>query len=168
MAKNENTMNTMPNDPTGGVVGVDQYNTWRTYFGQAAGSGAVAISIVAIPEPATWTLIIAAVASVLYAEASDDKALLNAHSCPRLIIRNAHSNHGGESHSLTGQYPDLSREKLFRTFRLPFHNVDYLRCLGRVPGATPSDYFARPVWGSISSPGALCPSCRRRSRTSFR
>jgi hypothetical protein len=49
---NEGTNNGLPNDPHGGTIGDDQYNTWRDNFGQSAGSGSSA----AIPEPTTVSL----------------------------------------------------------------------------------------------------------------
>jgi hypothetical protein len=58
--KNENTMNPLPNDPHGGTIGADQYNTWAANFGSMAGSGSVA----AVPEPATAGLLLAAVVAL--------------------------------------------------------------------------------------------------------
>ena len=48
--KYEGTTNVLPNDPSGGVIGAQQYNTWRAQFGQSAGSGASIISS-EVPEP---------------------------------------------------------------------------------------------------------------------
>jgi T5SS/PEP-CTERM-associated repeat protein len=54
--KNQSTTNVLPNDPTGGTIDIAQYNTWRTHFGQTAGSGA-ASSLgglgSAVPEPSS-------------------------------------------------------------------------------------------------------------------
>src|SRR5262249_39393339 len=54
--KNLGTTNTLPNDPTGGTIGTSQYNTWRAYFGQIAGSDSALPSAgplsAAVPEPA--------------------------------------------------------------------------------------------------------------------
>jgi fibronectin-binding autotransporter adhesin len=59
--KNQGTTNALPNDPTGGTIGTAQYNTWRTDFGQTAGSGSALPSAkplsAAVPEPATWVLL---------------------------------------------------------------------------------------------------------------
>ncbi|WP_272192190.1 hypothetical protein, partial [Acinetobacter baumannii] len=46
------TTNPLPNDPTGGTIGTAQYNTWRSHFGQTAGSGASVVGSTsgAIPE----------------------------------------------------------------------------------------------------------------------
>jgi hypothetical protein len=50
--KNQGTANVLPNDPTGGTIGVAQYNTWRSHFGQPPGSGSAAMtSGSAVPEP---------------------------------------------------------------------------------------------------------------------
>jgi hypothetical protein len=44
-----------------GVYTQDDYNTWRTHFGQTAGSGSSANANGAVPEPASaWLLILAA------------------------------------------------------------------------------------------------------------
>jgi hypothetical protein len=53
--KNQGTMTTLPNDPTGGTIGTTQYNTWRANFGSTGGSGAGATAGLpssAVPEPA--------------------------------------------------------------------------------------------------------------------
>jgi hypothetical protein len=39
------------------------YNTWRSHFGQTAGSGASASAAATVPEPATFVLLMFAVAS---------------------------------------------------------------------------------------------------------
>jgi uncharacterized protein YjbI with pentapeptide repeats len=54
--KNQNTMNLLPNDPTGGTIGVAQYNTWRADFGHTAGSGSGAYANAAVSEPSTMLL----------------------------------------------------------------------------------------------------------------
>jgi hypothetical protein len=58
--KNSGTTNTIPNDPTGGIIGSGQYSQWRAHFGQTAGSGSGAISSAAVPEPARLSLMILA------------------------------------------------------------------------------------------------------------
>jgi hypothetical protein len=65
--KHEGTMNTLPNDPHGGTIGADQYNTWRANFGSASGGGAAGQPLFAgaVPEPATCLLVSAAAAGVL-------------------------------------------------------------------------------------------------------
>jgi T5SS/PEP-CTERM-associated repeat protein len=50
--KNEGTMTPLPNDPHGGTIGAQQFNTWRANFGNMAGSGSFADADVAVPEPA--------------------------------------------------------------------------------------------------------------------
>jgi len=47
---------TIPNDPTGGVATQEDYDYWKTNFGDTLGSGAVSA---AVPEPATVTLLMA-------------------------------------------------------------------------------------------------------------
>jgi hypothetical protein len=58
----------LPNDDTPGV-GPDDYNRWRSHFGQTAGSGAVIPSTAslsaAVPEPSTAMLLILTAASAL-------------------------------------------------------------------------------------------------------
>jgi hypothetical protein len=55
--KNQGTANTLPNDPIGGAIGTAQYNNWRAHFGQTAGSGGGVSANAAVPEPATWVLL---------------------------------------------------------------------------------------------------------------
>jgi hypothetical protein len=55
--KNQGTTNVLPNDPTGGTIGTTQYNTWRSHFGQSAGSGAGTMTNAAVPEPSTLVLL---------------------------------------------------------------------------------------------------------------
>ncbi|QDU88505.1 hypothetical protein Pla175_18830 [Pirellulimonas nuda] len=57
---NLNTSNVLPNDPTGGVIGQTQYDTWKTNFGQPAVGAAVGS---AVPEPAG--LVLAGLATLL-------------------------------------------------------------------------------------------------------
>lgn len=57
--KNEGTMNVLPNDPHGGTIGPDQYDTWVENFGEpppppGSGSGG---SVGAAPEPSALFLI---------------------------------------------------------------------------------------------------------------
>jgi len=63
--KNENTMNTLPNDPYGGLIGVAQYNTWRSNFGKSAVSTGLSGGGSAVPEPKSWTTLIAWVVLLL-------------------------------------------------------------------------------------------------------
>lgn len=58
---NEGTTKPLPNDPIGGTIGLAHYNQWRAHFGQTAGSGSGAGANAAIPEPATFMLLISAV-----------------------------------------------------------------------------------------------------------
>jgi hypothetical protein len=52
--KYQGTTSTLPNDPHGGTIGVDQFNTWRANFGETPGGGSGS----AVPEPATaWFLL---------------------------------------------------------------------------------------------------------------
>ena len=53
-------VNALANDAIGGTIGVAQLNQWRAHFGQTAGSGAGSLAIAAVPEPATWSLMILA------------------------------------------------------------------------------------------------------------
>jgi hypothetical protein len=52
----------LANDPTEGVQPED-YNVWRANFGRTAGSGA-GLAAAAVPEPATWTLVVAVVLAI--------------------------------------------------------------------------------------------------------
>jgi T5SS/PEP-CTERM-associated repeat protein len=56
--KNEGTMNMLPNDPFGGIIGSNQYNAWRNNFGMMAGVGSGAGGFV--PEPASIWLVLCA------------------------------------------------------------------------------------------------------------
>jgi hypothetical protein len=58
--KYENTSTMLPNDPTGGMIGTAQYNTWRNNFGmmEGAGSGS-SLATAAVPEPAAIMLMMA-------------------------------------------------------------------------------------------------------------
>jgi hypothetical protein len=60
--KNEGTMTTLPNDPHGGMIGDDQYNTWVANFGETAGSGGGALT--AVPEPFSLPLLLAAIPGI--------------------------------------------------------------------------------------------------------
>jgi hypothetical protein len=53
----EGTVNALPNDPIGGMIGTAQYDPWRSQFGQPAGSGSGAIANAAVPEPGSAVLI---------------------------------------------------------------------------------------------------------------
>jgi hypothetical protein len=60
--KYNGTTNTLPNDPTGGTIGMTQYNTWRANFGRPPGSGLGSTVSAAVPEPTTLVLLIFAAA----------------------------------------------------------------------------------------------------------
>jgi hypothetical protein len=54
--KYKGTGATLPNDPHGGTIGANQFNTWRANFGNVYGSGS---SITAtVPEPAAWVTLL--------------------------------------------------------------------------------------------------------------
>jgi hypothetical protein len=55
--KNEGTMNILPNDPHGDVIGEDQYNTWREAFGDMSGGGSSSPAVAA-PEPTAALLML--------------------------------------------------------------------------------------------------------------
>jgi hypothetical protein len=55
--ENFGTTNSLPNDPLGGTIGTDQYDTWRTHFGESlaltsATAGGGSSTGAAVPEPA--------------------------------------------------------------------------------------------------------------------
>ncbi len=58
---NQGTTNALPNDPIGGTIGAAQYNQWRSHFGQSSGSGSGDVTNAAVPEPATFLLLMLAV-----------------------------------------------------------------------------------------------------------
>ncbi len=58
--KSQGTSNALANDAIGGTIGASQFNQWRSHFGQRAGGGAGTLAAGAIPEPATWNLLILA------------------------------------------------------------------------------------------------------------
>ena len=62
--KNRGTTNSLPNDPIGGSIGAAQYNTWRSHFGQIAGSGLASSTSAAVPEPTNLALLMLAAACV--------------------------------------------------------------------------------------------------------
>jgi hypothetical protein len=67
--KNEGTMNTLPNDPTGGTIGAAQFNSWRANFGNTlGGSGAARTEDAsgAVPEPNSVLYLFATVVTVLF------------------------------------------------------------------------------------------------------
>lgn len=66
---NVGTSNILPNDPTGGAIGNTQYNTWRSHFGQTAGSGSGAAEGAGgtVPEPAGTSILILAAATAAIA-----------------------------------------------------------------------------------------------------
>ncbi len=53
---NLNSSNTLPNDPTPGMVTQEDYTHWRAHFGETAGGGASSGQAAAVPEPGTWLL----------------------------------------------------------------------------------------------------------------
>lgn len=55
--KNNNTAVTLPNDATPGTSPAD-YAVWRSHFGQPPGSGSGASANAAVPEPATFMLLL--------------------------------------------------------------------------------------------------------------
>ena len=56
---NEGTMNMLPNDPHGGTIDEDQYNTWRANFGLQGGAASGSfVGHLAVPEPASMALLI--------------------------------------------------------------------------------------------------------------
>ena len=59
--KNNNTAVTLPNDATPGTSPAD-YTVWRSHFGQPPGSGSGASANAAVPEPATFLLLMFGVA----------------------------------------------------------------------------------------------------------
>ena len=64
---NEGTMNPLPHDPAGGTIGQEQYDNWRANFGEMAGAGQGAA---AVPEPATWGLVLLALLAAFPARRS--------------------------------------------------------------------------------------------------
>ena len=58
----EESFRVLPNDPTGGTIGSTQYTTWRSHFGQTAGSGSFASENV--PEPASGLLLLFTAAGI--------------------------------------------------------------------------------------------------------
>ncbi len=51
------TNTVLPNDPTGGIIGAAQYNTWRNNFGQSGNMNALAAAA-SVPEPASVVLLL--------------------------------------------------------------------------------------------------------------
>lgn len=51
---------TLPNDPNTGVIGAAQYATWKSHFGESA--PAALQNTAAVPEPASWVLLIVGLA----------------------------------------------------------------------------------------------------------
>jgi hypothetical protein len=50
------TTHTLPNDPTGGTIGIAQFNTWRANFGATSGSG-TGLGNAPVPEPTGFLLL---------------------------------------------------------------------------------------------------------------
>jgi hypothetical protein len=61
--RNQNTTNTLPNDPIGGTIGAAQYTQWRAHFGQPAGGGTGALANPTVPEPAASAMLMFAAAA---------------------------------------------------------------------------------------------------------
>ena len=53
----------LPNDPSPGMVTKEDYDTWKTHFGEMVGDGSGASANLAVPEPATAILLILATAT---------------------------------------------------------------------------------------------------------
>jgi hypothetical protein len=85
--KLEGTTTVLPNDPDGGTIGANQYNTWRTHFGQTAGSGTSAGDDFAAPEPTTVSMLLGIVAVLTRSRATQRQR--QAGSTPS---RNRHDN----------------------------------------------------------------------------
>jgi hypothetical protein len=60
---NEGTMNMLPNDAIGGVIGLAHYDQWRGHFGQTAGTGSLLHGHV--PEPESLATLFAALLAML-------------------------------------------------------------------------------------------------------
>jgi hypothetical protein len=59
--KNLGLATTLPNDTTPGSVSQADYDVWRAHFGQTGGSATGAIASAAVPEPATFVMLIAGI-----------------------------------------------------------------------------------------------------------
>jgi hypothetical protein len=57
------TNTVLPNDPTGGTIGVAQYNTWRNNFGNSNNSSVLAATA-SVPEPASVVVMLVLFATV--------------------------------------------------------------------------------------------------------
>jgi hypothetical protein len=66
--RNAGPTDTLPNDSTPGTVNQADYDVWRANFGLTGGSGAAQLSNTAsaVPEPATVSMLLMAVAAALY------------------------------------------------------------------------------------------------------
>jgi hypothetical protein len=53
--KSVGTTTVLPNDPAGGMIGITQYNNWRSHFGQGSGAGS-GLGSAAVPEPMSISL----------------------------------------------------------------------------------------------------------------
>jgi autotransporter-associated beta strand protein len=49
----------------GSIYALDDYNVWKTHFGQTAGSGSGSKANAAVPEPATWIALMFGIAAML-------------------------------------------------------------------------------------------------------
>lgn len=58
--KNSGTNVSLPHDPTGGTIGIAQYNTWQANFGKSAAGLGSSFGGTTVPEPGTIMLIVAA------------------------------------------------------------------------------------------------------------
>ena len=54
---------TLPNDVDGGMIGQAQYDTWKANFGMTTGAGGGSLAHGAVPEPATVSLLLLAIAA---------------------------------------------------------------------------------------------------------
>jgi hypothetical protein len=65
---NSGTLNVLPNDAFGGVIGPSQYNQWRSHFGQSAGTGSD-LGPVAVPEPVAGSMAVVAILAICFRRA---------------------------------------------------------------------------------------------------
>jgi pectate lyase len=55
----------LPNDVDGGIIGMDQYTTWKTNFGNTGSGSSAAKNLVSVPEPAALLLLAAGIGLLL-------------------------------------------------------------------------------------------------------
>jgi fibronectin-binding autotransporter adhesin len=85
------TTHVLPNDPTGGMIGTAQYNTWRSHFGQPPGSGSGDVLATAVPEPKSGALLAIAILVAFAARRSRKRSFMNA--IPDRAYHNLPSHH---------------------------------------------------------------------------